>query len=123
MIQSKRAPVFDSTDLGKTLVFVYGTLMDARTRDYVLKHKEPDQKVKAVGYKRKPFRTPEGTHYDTLEPSTGHILEGDLLKVNSVDLDKLKKWEDQYSLQPIKLADGRQAMYFKLARKDELQKE
>jgi len=122
MISGNRPKVFDKADRGKSLIFVYATLMNPKTRDYVLHHKESGRKAELAGYKRVLFTTPEGKDFNTLEKSTKDFIDGDVIEVTANDLEKLKQWEDQYHLIPIQLKDGRQAQAFKLNKLDEISK-
>ncbi len=123
MIPTKRAPVIQ--DDASHNIYVYGTLMNPKTRDYVLKHKEGASKGALKGYKKVPYTTKEGKDFDTIERTGNHNdkIQGDVLMVSQADLDKLIKWEDQYDLVWVQLDDGRHAQAFKLIKKDELSKE
>jgi gamma-glutamylcyclotransferase (GGCT)/AIG2-like uncharacterized protein YtfP len=115
--------IFHLDNKNSELLFVYGTLMHPRTRDFVLKHKESASKGLLPGYKRDNYKTPDGDNFRTVTPAPFSKVSGDVLKVTKEDLEKLKTWENQYSLEPIKLANGMDAFTFILKKRDELKKE
>lgn len=124
MQSSGRPQVFERGDRRPSLLFVYATLMNPKSRDHVLKHKEKASKTSISGFKKVPYKTPEGKDFNTLEPSKGKSkLSGDVLEVTPDDLAKLTSWEDQYHLIPVTLEDGRHAQAFKLNKEYELNKE
>lgn len=124
ILSSNRAKKpMDLPSKGRSTLFVYATLMSPKSREHVLHHKEKGKKAQLKDYKKMPLPTPEGKDFNTLVQSKGDILEGDILDISQEDLDKLKKWEDQYFLIPIVLVSGQHAVAFKLKLKDELHKE
>ncbi len=124
MISSKLPQSFIKEDKRKTLIFVYGTLMDSRTRDFVFHHKEKATKASISGWKKVPFTTKEGSDFNTIvrDPAEKE-LKGDVLAVDSHELDQLKKWEDLYHLVSVRLNDGREAQAFQLNKDAEIKKE
>lgn len=121
----KRAQQMTVENKGKTLIFVYGTLMHSRSRDLALHHKENAYRSSISGYKKLSYSTPEGNDYETIETDgkNGRDIEGDVMGVWEGDLANLKKWEDQYHLIPVKLDNGQRAYAFQLNRKDKIKKE
>lgn len=122
MLGRRRSPQFDKEDRNKSLLFVYGTLMHPKTRDYVLHHKPNSSRASVIGYEKTSFTTPEGKDFPSIEQIGTGELPGDVIEVSPEDLAKLKSWEDQYHLIDVVLKDGRYAKAFKLNKNDELVK-
>lgn len=126
MLNSKLPQKFDVDNKGKTPLFVYSTLMNPKTLEHVEKHKAHIRHAFVWGMIKCFYKTPEGTRFATLEPLDSNIREGTkghIIEVTNEDLNKLKTWEDEYTLKPIKLSDGTNAMFFDLKKTDKLQKE
>lgn len=115
---SNRSHTFSSRDKSLLPLFVYGTLMDPRTRDKVLEKKEGATKATLNGYKRKSYTTPEGPNYDTILEDPKQSVEGDILMVTNDELKELEHWEDQYILSNKKLDNGQHVCVFILKNKD-----
>lgn len=100
---------------GKSLIFVYSTLMHPRSRELAFHKIEDNAKRNSIkDYAKISKRLDNGEYVDTILPKPGHELPGDLLILGPEDLAKLIKWEDRYKLIPVKLKDGRQAQAFQL---------
>jgi gamma-glutamylcyclotransferase (GGCT)/AIG2-like uncharacterized protein YtfP len=119
---SRQAPKFESRNLGKILIFVYGTLMHPRSRDLALHHNEKAERSGVNGYKKSSFTTKDGKDFETIDLGDGKI-DGDVLSVNAEDFERLKQWESLYHVIPIKLKDGRQAYAFQLNEEAKIRKE
>ena len=104
------------------LLFVYGTLMNPKSRAHVLKHIEEGTKASVVA-KKESYTTPEGKRFKTITPGGDKEVVGDVLELDLDDLSNLTTWEDEYHLITITLTDGRKALAFQLDKNKELKKE
>ena len=110
----KPGQVHHIEDRDPLMVFVYGTLIDDRTREYVLKHKSKARAGRLIGYKKQMFDTAEGKDYGDITESPNDSVKGDVFPVTAEDLKKLMDWEDQYNPIQITLVDGTHATAFQL---------
>ena len=103
-------------------LFVYGTLMNPKSREHVLKHIEAGEKASVIA-KKESYTTPEGKRFKTITPGGDKEVVGDLLQLDLDDLSNLTTWEDEYHLITITLTDGRKVLAFQLDKNKELKKE
>ena len=77
-------------------LFVFGTLRVPELVKHILGEYEPEEGITLHGYKLRDH----GDNYEQLiEGNTGDKVEGDILYVNRVELQKLKDWEhERYQL-------------------------
>ena len=95
-----------------SLLFTYGTLMDADTLAKVLGKKLTGKRAVLPQYKKKY----EGA-YPYLEKVTSLApvsVQGVVYEVTDSDLAKLDKWEVEYDRVKVRLSDGRVAVTFNL---------
>ncbi len=103
-------------------LFVYGTLMNPKSREHVLKHSEHSETASVLA-KKESYTTPEGKRFKTITPGGDKEVVGDLLQLDLDDLSNLTTWEDEYHLITITLTDGRKVLAFQLDKNKELKKE
>lgn len=118
----KRAQSFERGSDDKINLFVYGTLKNPKTQEFVTGHKEKMQTENLQGYTKEVFETPDGRGYSTIKQKMDSNVHGDILKVNGDDLKKLKTWEDEYDCKDIDV-NGLKCKTFILKNKDKTKEE
>ena len=75
-------------------LFVYQTLKDEKTIAEVLGHEKPEKPYTLKGYKKVAVTGRKG--YDTLQPSDGDSVNGDIIECTKAEIKKIDEWEDEY---------------------------
>jgi len=93
------------------LIFVYGSLLDSRQRDFILKRKVSGDSDVLMNYMKMPH--PVFKIYPTIKPKEGKKVLGETFKVSDKDITRLDTYETSYYKKiEVTLSSGKKALAY-----------